>query len=150
MADAFQAATAVFTTIELVPKLYKEISTFISKVKRVKETANGLTSKAEELRIVLAHITLMLKFREKQFETEMEKDIWIGIEHILKSWRRSMHTFKSDMRKLRVGSDGEMTWLDKAQWVLQHDRMSPIISRLEADMSTRLLLLSTQMQHLQL
>jgi hypothetical protein len=150
MADAFQAATAAFTTIELALKLYKEISTFISKVKRVEETANGLTSKAEELQIVLSQITLTLKFREKQFETEVEKHIWKGIERILKSWRLSMHTFKSDMRKLRVGSDGKMTWLDKAQWVLQHNRMSPIILGLEADMSTRLLLLSTQMQHLQL
>lgn len=151
MADnAFQVATAALTTVELALKLYKEISAFISKAKRVKEIANGLTSKAEELQIVLAHITLTLQFREKQFETEVERQIWKGVKSILKNWRQSMRTFKSDVRKLQLGSDGGKTWVDKAQWVLQHDRMSPIILGLEADMTTRVLLLSTQMQCLQL
>jgi hypothetical protein len=150
MADGFQAATAAFSTIELAFKLYKEISTFISKVKRVEETANGLTSKAEELRIVLAHITLMLQFREKEFENEREKETWKVIERILKIWRLSMDRFESAMSELRVDSDGERNWLDNARWVLRHDRMSPIILGLEAEMSRRVALLSTQMQCLQL
>jgi hypothetical protein len=144
MADAFQAP------IELVFKAFKEISTFISKVKRVEETANGLASKAEELQIVLAHITLTLELREKQFETETEREIWRGVELILGNWHRSMDTFKSNMSKLRVDSGKEMNWLEKTQWVLQHNRMSPTILGLEADMSTRSRLLSTQMQNLQL
>jgi hypothetical protein len=150
MADPFQAPTTVLKTIDLILKLFKEIPAFISKVKRVEATANGLTSKAEGLQTVLVHTGLTLEFREKQFETEAEKKIWIGIELILENWRQYLDTFKSNMLKLRIGSDGKMTWLDKTQWVLRHDRMSPIILGLEADMSTRFWLLSTEMQSLQL
>jgi hypothetical protein len=119
-------------------------------VKGVEETANELTLKAEELQTVLRQISRMPQYREKQFENEMEKETWKVIKCILKIWRRSMDRFESAMSELRVDSDGEKNWLDKARWVLQHDRMSPIFLELEADMSRHVMLLSTQMQFLQL
>ncbi|KAF2839530.1 hypothetical protein M501DRAFT_718885 [Patellaria atrata CBS 101060] len=148
--EFLQVFASAATTIELALRLYKSLATFVAKARNADRIEKSLFAKTVSLRQTLFMVHITLRTRRGQIEgeepTRAESCVWMNLNDSLKSWENTIRNFKTEMRKLKVTSNGKMTWIDKVLWALKYDRRNPNLMDFSRDLSDHIAELSLSLQ----
>ena len=156
MADAFQAAAAAIAVAELALKIYKELSTFVTRARNADDTAEKLRTKVDRFCNLTNTVRLTATHRQvvrfKEFQHWKENTIWSNIHDSLKEWSDVLDEYKVEIAHLRSkpSHHSSVPWIEKTLKQLELDRKAPQIERLESAIESHIDEISLSLNSLQM
>ena len=137
MAEALQIVASGVTVAETALWLYRNLSSFVERVRVADHHAKDLVDSADSFRLMLFNIHQVVQLRRsraaRQEPDSDEGMIFLGIQRSLIGWSRSLSEFKEQIMKVKTRAEScdPADWVGKTLIQLRLDRKAQEIGRLK-------------------